>query len=143
MSIEELIQTEIYEKAEAQRKKDQELLNKELNPDNDDPMLEAFKRKLDKSGFLLGPKASKIAVDDAIKQHAIQEAKKKKGTYMGQENIHFVMMEYFLFGMSEANLMIEQLATLEKIQTKWSLTIDQLDALMGLEETKRQNATGE
>ena len=40
---------------------------KELHAKSDDPMGDAFKRKLAESGIMLGPHASKIAVDDVIK----------------------------------------------------------------------------
>lgn len=82
MTIEELIQ-QSHEKADIKRREEKDKLVQDLNTKSGDLMGDAFKKKLQDSGMMLGPHASKIAEQDVIKYNAIQQSKNRPGTYLG------------------------------------------------------------
>ncbi len=70
-------------------------------------------KHLEESKIKFGPYALKVAEDYIRKQRLEQELNQKTGAD-AQEKISFVKMEYFLFGVVEADLLIEQLKHMER-----------------------------
>lgn len=72
-----------------------------------------FMKYLEESKIKFGPYAMKVAEDYITKQKLQEQMKNIPGTNFGQEKISFIMMEYFLFGVIEADRIIGQLKTME------------------------------
>ena len=112
--IADLIQTEIWDVIDEEQKKQREEWTNFMNRGAMmDPDGAKFMKHLETSKIKFGPYALKIAEDFIHKQRLLMQEQKNPGKNFGQEKISFVKMEYFLFGVAEADRLIEQLKVME------------------------------
>lgn len=102
-NLNELIKTEIWDAIDEEQRKQREDLRRflDLNAAQDADGAK-FMKHLEESKIKFGPYALKVAEDYIRKQRYEQEAAQKAGVD-AQERISLVKMEYFLFGVVEAD----------------------------------------
>lgn len=108
MSLQELIETEVHTAADAFKKQQREELEQFLDMraglDKDGT---EFMKMLERSKMHFGPYALQLAEEYFNTQMKKFEAKLDPSKKDEQEKISFVKMEYFLYGVAEANRLIE------------------------------------
>ena len=82
---------------------------------------------LEKSKMHFGPYALQLAEEYFNGQMKRFQAKLDPSKVDEQEKISFVKMEYFLYGVAEANRIIQQLKSMETRINKLSAQADQFD----------------
>ena len=114
MSLEELITTEVRQPADEfkkqQRKELEEFLNMRAGLDKDGT---EFMQMLERSKMHFGPYAIQLAEEFFKKQMKMFQAKIDPSTQDEQEKISFVKMEYFPYGIAEADRLVLQLKSME------------------------------
>lgn len=125
MSLEDLIKTQIHEEADEfkkqQRKELEEFLNMQSRMDKDGS---EFMKMLERSKMHFGPYALQLAEEFFNKQMKMFQAKLDPTKKDEQEKISFVKMEVFLYGVAEANRLIEQLKSMEVRMNKLAAEAD-------------------
>jgi len=110
-----------------EQKKEREELKHFLNRNAfHDPDGSKFMKHLEDSKFRFGPFALKVAEDYINRERYEQQKARTHGKRGVQEKISFVMMEYFLRGVVEADRLIDQLKHME---IRINLLMDEQDAL--------------
>ena len=115
MSLQELVETEVHSAADEFKKKQREDLAKFLDMQAGlDKNGTEFMQMLEKSKMHFGPYALQLAEEFFNSQMKRYQAKINPSGQDVQEKISFVKMEYFLYGVAEADRLIEQLKCMER-----------------------------
>ena len=113
MSIQELITTQVHNAADEAKKQQRLELKQFLDTrGGSDPEGKEFTDFLEKSKMNFGPFAVRLAQEFVVNQMKNKE-KTLNPLKKDQEFISFLKMEYFLYGVQEANLIIKQLCFME------------------------------
>ena len=94
-------------------------------------------KHLEDSKIRFGPYALKVA-EDYIRKERFEQERASKGGADAQERISLVKMEYFLFGVVEADSLIEQLKHMEQTINRLMDEQDLLEATVRSQRTDLQ-----
>lgn len=115
MSVEQLIHEEVHQAAHEVKKQQRQELEKFLDMRAGlDKNGTEFMQMLERSKMHFGPYALQLAEEYFEQQMKRFREKKNPALRSEQEKISFVKMEYFLYGVAEADRLIEQLKCMER-----------------------------